>query len=577
MTAVPTSFTPEISPVADSLALSALVALLPLVTIFVTLGVLRWKAHWAGLTAVAAAILVAVLFFGMPVHLAALAATEGAVFGLFPIMWIVFTAIVLYQVTVRSGHFEDLRATFRLISDDPRIQAIIIAFCFGALLEALAGFGAPVAITGVMLMAVGFAPLRAATVVLLANTAPVAFGAIAIPILTAGNLTGIPYQEIGAYVGHQAPVIAVFVPLLLVFMVDGRRGVRQTWPAAVVIGLAFAVAQWVSATWISVEMTDIIASLVALAAAVAFLRVWQPSGGDEATESLQVERREQLAVVGTGGAGGAAAASGTVDQYQITPEELDEQARSLTPRRIAWAMFPYVLVVAVFSVAKLVPAVDTWLTGTNITIPWPGLAGEVLTHDGAVNGSATYTLSWLSSPGTMLLVCATVVALAYRIGFSGLFAEMRATAIQMRWAFVTVASVLALAYVMNLSGQTITIGAWIAGTGTAFAFFSPLLGWIGTAVTGSDTSANALFATLQQSAAERAGIDPTLLVAANTSGGVVGKMISPQNLTIAATAVGLVGQESAILRKVLPWSVGLIVVMCLLVGLQSTVLAGMLP
>ena len=572
--AVPTDFTPQIAPVADSVAISALVALLPLLTIFVTLGALKWKAHWAGLTAVAVSIIVASLFFEMPVHLAALAATEGAVFGLFPIMWIVFTAIVLYQVTVRSGHFEDLRATFRLISDDPRIQAIIIAFCFGALLEALAGFGAPVAITGVMLMAVGFAPLRAATVVLLANTAPVAFGAIAIPILTAGNLTGIPYQEIGAYVGHQAPVIAIFVPLLLVFMVDGRRGVRQTWPAAVVIGLAFAVTQWVSATWISVEMTDIIASLVALAVAVAFLRVWQPSGGDEATESLQVERREQLAAVG---AGGGAADAGTVGEYQVTPEELDEQARALTPRSIAWAMFPYVLVVAVFSVAKLIPAVDDALTATNIKIPWPGLAGEVLTHAGEPNGSATYSLTWLSSPGTMLLACAVVVALAYGIGVSGLVAEMRETAVKMRWAFVTVSSVLALAYVMNLSGQTITIGAWIAGTGSAFAFLSPLLGWLGTAVTGSDTSANALFATLQQSAAEQAGIDPTLLVAANTSGGVVGKMISPQNLTIAATAVGLVGQESAILRKVLPWSVGLIIVMCLLVGLQSTVLSGMLP
>ncbi|UTT66280.1 L-lactate permease [Janibacter sp. CX7] len=573
-TAVPMDFTPEIAPVLDSLTVSALVALVPLVTIFVTLGLLKWKAHWAGLTAVAVAILVAVVFFGMPAHLAALAATEGAVFGLFPIMWIVFTAIVLYEVTVRSGHFEDLRATFRLISDDPRIQAIIIAFCFGALLEALAGFGAPVAITGVMLMAVGFAPLRAATVVLLANTAPVAFGAIAIPILTAGNLTGIPYEEIGAYVGHQAPIIAIFVPLLLVFMVDGRRGVRQTWPAAVVIGLAFASTQWVSATWISVEMTDIIASLVSLAVAVAFLRTWQPTGGDEATESLQVEREQQFALAG---ADGPTTGGGSADAYQITPEELDSQARALTPRRIAWAMFPYVLVVAVFSIAKLVPAVDTWLTGTNVKIPWPGLAGEVLTHDGSVNASATYSFSWLSSPGTMLLACAVVVALAYGIGFSGLAAEMKETAVKMRWAFVTVASVLALAYVMNLSGQTITIGAWIAGTGTAFAFLSPLLGWLGTAVTGSDTSANALFATLQQSAAERAGIDPTLLVAANTSGGVVGKMISPQNLTIAATAVGLVGQESAILRKVLPWSIGLIVVMCLIVGLQSTVLSWMLP
>lgn len=594
MTALPAfagEFQPELAPVLDSLALSALVAALPLITVFVTLGWLRWKAHWAGLTALAVAIVVAVLGFGMPVGLAALSATQGATFGLFPIMWIVFTAIVLYQVTVRSGHFEDLRATFHLISDDPRIQAIIIAFCFGGLLEALAGFGAPVAITGVMLMAVGFSPLRAAAVVLLANTAPVAFGAIGTPIITAGNLTKIPYQEIGAYVGHQTPLIAVFVPLLLVLMADGRRGVRQTWPIAVVVGLTFAVFQWVSATWISVELTDIIASLAALAAAVLFLRVWQPTGRDEALETLTIERERDLASVAAGdgtaskagGEQGGTASMGAraLDKsgtdHSVSVAELDERARSLTPGRISMALFPYVLVIAVFSVAKLVPAVKDWLASTDIKIPWPGTSGEVLTQAGEPSTATTYTFSWLSSPGSLLLITALVVALIYGVGVSGLGAEMAATAHKMRYAFLTVASVLALAYVMNLSGQTITIGTWIAGAGAAFAFFSPLLGWIGTAVTGSDTSANALFATLQQTAATQAGIDPTLLVAANTSGGVVGKMISPQNLTIAATAVGLVGRESEILRKVLPWSVGLIVAVCVLVGLQSTILAWMLP
>lgn len=591
VTAVPAltgSYQPELAPVLDSLALSALLAALPLVTVFVTLGWLRWKAHWAGLTAVAVAILVAVLGFGMPVGLAGLAATQGAAFGIFPIMWIVFTAIVLYQVTVRSGHFEDLRATFHLISDDPRIQAIIIAFCFGGLLEALAGFGAPVAITGVMLMAVGFSPLRAATVVLLANTAPVAFGAIGIPIITAGNLTKIPYTEIGAYVGHQTPIIAFFVPLLLVLMADGRRGVRQTWPIAVVVGATFAVAQWISATWISVELTDIIASLAGLAAAVLFLRFWQPVGREEALETLAVERERDLASVASGertayaGEGGTASMGAkAVDKagtdHSISIAELDKRAKGLTPRRISMALFPYILVIAVFSVAKLVTPVKKWLESTDIKIPWPGTSGEVLTHAGTVSTATTYNLQWLSSPGTLLILSALVVALVYGIGVGGLAAEMGATAHKMRWAFLTVASVLALAYVMNLSGQTITIGTWIAGAGAAFAFLAPILGWIGTAVTGSDTSANALFATLQQTAATKAGIDPTLLVAANTSGGVVGKMISPQNLTIAATAVGLVGRESDILRKVLPWSVGLIVAVCLLVGLQSTILAWMLP
>lgn len=257
-----------------SVWLSALVALLPLVAIFVTLGALRWKAHWAGLSALVVAGVVAVAAFGMPVHLALLSATEGAVFGLFPIMWIVFTAIWLYQLTVAAGRFEDLRAAFGLISDDPRVQAIIIAFCFGGLLEALAGFGAPVAITGVMLMALGFSPVRAAVVVLLANTAPVAFGAVGTPIITAGTLTGIPYDEIGAVVGHQTPVLAFVVPTLLVLLVDGRRGVRQVWPVALVIGLAFALAQWLAATYLSVELTDIVASLAGLAAGVLLLRFW---------------------------------------------------------------------------------------------------------------------------------------------------------------------------------------------------------------------------------------------------------------------------------------------------------------
>lgn len=586
----PTAFQPDIAPVADSLFVSALVALLPLLTVFVTLGVLRWKAHWAGLSAVVVAIVVASLFFEMPVSLAVLSATQGAAFGLFPIMWIVFTAIVLYQVTVRSGHFEDLRATFHLISDDPRIQAIIIAFCFGGLLEALAGFGAPVAITGVMLMTIGFSPLRAAAIVLLANTAPVAFGAIATPIITAGALTKIPYTEIGAYVGHQTPVIALFVPLLLVLMADGRRGVRETWPVALVVGLTFAVAQWLSATYISVELTDIIASLAGLAAAVLFLRVWRPQGREAALESLAVERDRDFELVAASGAGGAGTSSvstpapgatdraaGHAAEHAAAAAALEERARSLTPRRIVVALFPYLLVIAVFSVAKLVPPVKAWLAGTDVKIAWPGLMGEVLTHSGKPNASATYTFQWLSSPGTMLLSCSLIAAFALGIGLSGWAKEVGATAVKMRFAFLTVASVLALAYVMNLSGQTITIGTWIAGAGAVFAFLSPILGWLGTAVTGSDTSANALFATLQQTAANKAGLDPTLLVAANTSGGVVGKMVSPQNLTIAATSVGLLGRESDIFRKVILWSVGLLAVMCLLVGLQSTVLAWMLP
>ena len=559
-------YQPNISPLGP-LWLSALVGILPLVTIFVTLGVLRWKAHIAGLTTLAVSIVLAIVAWRMPVDLALLSATQGAVFGIFPIVWIVFTAIVLYQVTVVSGRFEDLRDVFGLLSDDPRVQAMLIAFCFGGLLEALAGFGAPVAITGVMIMAVGFSALRAATVVLLANTAPVAFGAIAIPIITAGKLTEIPYTHIGAYVGHQTPVLAALVPLFLCLLADGRHGIKDCWPVALVTGLAFGVSQWISATYISVELTDIISSLVGLAAAAIMLRFWQPKGTAEAAARLHTDRESELAAM-TDAERASVPKDATVSSHRT----------ALTGSRIAMALFPYLLVIVVFSCAKLIPAISNFLASTDLKIPWPGLDGHLNTIAGKLSTSTVYTWQWLSSPGTMLLICAFIVALVYKVSMKDFVGEITGTAHKLRFSILTIASVLALAYVMNFSGMTITIGTFIAGTGKLFAFFSPILGWIGTAVTGSDTSANALFSTLQQAAGKTAGIDPTLLVAANTAGGVVGKMVSPQNLTIAATAVGLLGRESDILRKVLPWSLGLLLVLCVLIGLQSTpVLSWMLP
>jgi lactate permease len=567
-------FQQELAPLGN-LTISSLVGLLPLLTIFVLLGALRWKAHWAGLTALAVAIVVAVAAFGMPVGLAVLAGTQGAVFGLFPIMWIVFNAIWLYQVTVVSGRFEDLRAAFHLISDDPRAQAIIIAFCFGGLLEALAGFGAPVAITGVMLMALGFSAIRAAVVVLLANTAPVAFGAIGTPIITAGTLTGIPYTEIGAYVGRQTPILAFIVPLLLVLLVDGMRGVRQTWPVALAVGVTFAVVQFLSSNYLSVELTDIVAALAGLAAAVVFLKIWTPQGGEEAAARLHGEHEAELSASQDGR---TSPPSGGVQTRQEQHLALVERAEGLTRGRMIMAFFPYLLVIVVFSLAKLWAPVKHSLAASDVKVPWPGLDGNVFNSAGKQVTATVYNFQWLSNPGTLLLICGFIVALVYRVPIGRALRELVDTAVKLRWAFLTVACVLALAYVMNLSGQTITIGTWIAGTGAAFAFLSPILGWLGTAVTGSDTSANALFATLQQTAAQEAGIDPTLLVAANTSGGVVGKMISPQNLTIAATAVGIVGREADLFRKTVLWSIGLLAAMCVLVYLQSTpVLAWMLP
>jgi lactate permease len=548
-------FVPAIDPVANSLVISALVALLPLAVMFVTLGVLKWKVHWAGLTSLAVAIVISVVAYHMPVQLSLLSATQGAAFGLFPITYIVLAAIWMYQLTVVSGRFEDLRATFGLISDDPRVLAILIAFCFGGLLEALAGFGAPLAITGVMLMAIGYSALRAAVVVLIANTAPVAFGAVAIPIITAGQLTGIPYQEIGAVVGRQTSVLAAVVPLLLIFLADGKLGFKQVWPFAAVMGVSFGAAKWIASSYISVELTDVISSLFALAVGVVMLRFWKPKGGAEARARLKAEVDEHTA-------------AGT---HVVQPAPVVATGR-LSGGRIAMAVFPYLLVVAVFAVAKLALASVLTIKGvTDLEFGWPGLFGQVA-------AAKPFKFDWLADPGTLLILCGVIIAIVYRVSVAAAWGELVKTVVKLRWTALTIATVLALASVMNLSGQTITIGTWIAGVGAIFAFLSPSLGYLGTAVTGSDTSANALFATLQQRVALELHIDPALLVAANTSGGTVGKVISPQNLAIAATAVGLVGQEALLLRKVIGWSLLLLVVFCLLVGLQSTpVLSWMLP
>ena len=576
------SFIPSTDPVLNSVAVSALVAVVPLLTFFVLLAYVKVKAHVAGAIALLVALAVAVFAFRMPAGLAVLSATQGAVFGAFPVLWIVIMAIWLYQITVLSGRFEDLRRVFDVIGGgDVRVQAILVAFCFGGLLEALAGFGAPVAITATMLVALGIKPLKAAAAVLVANTAPVAFGAMAIPITTAASLTGLDAGHIGMVVGRQAPLLAVFVPLILVFILDGRRGVRDTWPAAVVTGVAFALAQVLCSTFFSYELTDIVAALAGLGAAVVFLKFWQPKGLESA--------RERMGLPALAAAGSDSTSTGSAGARGRSTAAVKD-GDSLTRSRTLLALFPYFLVILIFGIAKLwkwgadIPAL---LASTDLKVPWPWLHDRLLSEAGEPVSSTIYTFNWLSSPGTLLLITGLIVCAVYaKYDDGGRYAmtvgngvaDIFRTVWNMRWAGATILSVLSLAYVMNFSGQTVAIGTWLAGTGAFFAFLSPVLGWIGTAVTGSDTSANALFARLQQTAGIEAGIDPNLLVAANTTGGVVGKLISPQNLAIAVTAVKLDGQESVLLRKVVGWSVGLLLVLCTLVYLQSTPILGwMLP
>jgi lactate permease len=541
-----------LDPVGDSLGLSAIFAALPLLTLFVLLGGLKLAAHWAALCALAVALIVALVVYSMPAGQAFDSALEGAAFGLFPIMFIVWNAIWIYNMTEVTGHFAVLRRSFGRISDDQRIQAVIIAFCFGALLEALAGFGTPVAITAVMLIALGFQPIKAAAVALVANTAPVAFGAIAIPIITLGEITGLPKEDLGAMVGRQTPVLALIVPLILVGMVDGMRGVRQAWPAAVFGGLVFALAQFACSNYVSVELTDIVASLLATGAIVALLQVWQP------TEPLHGERFQR------GPAIAGAAVADTALEAEVRRKDDDHRD---SRGEIFGAYAPYLIIIAVFAIAQWGPIKD-WLDGLTKEFGWPGL--DITNADGEPVKATTYKFNWGNAAGTLLLVAGLLTMLVLRVSPGRALRVYGRSLNQLKWATLTVATVLALAYVMNFSAQTITLGLWIAGAGGILAFLSSIIGWLGVAVTGSDTSSNSLFGALQVSAAKEAGLDQTLLAAANSSGGVLGKMISPQNLAIGAAAVGMGGREGELFRRVLGWSLALLLVMCVLVYLQST-------
>jgi lactate permease len=548
-----------LDPVSHSLGLTSIFAILPLVVLFVLLGVVRMKAQWASLLTLGVAIIVAIAVYSMPLGQAGDAALEGAAFGLWPIMWIVVNALWIYNMTDATGHFAVLRRAFSAVSDDQRVQVIMIAFCFGALLEALAGFGTPVAICGVMLVGLGFKPIKAAAVALVADTAPVAFGAIAIPITTLAQVTGLPVHHLSQMVGRQTPFLALIIPFVLVFLVDGRRGLRESWPAALLAGAVFAVAQFAVSNYVSTQLTDIIAALASAGALVAFLRVWSPTSPGAAAP-----------VTGGRPAIAGAATSDAALERRVRAEE----KRPLRMADLLLAFAPYMIIIAVLGITSL-HSVQVQLEKATSIFTWPGL--HVLNAKGKVPTSETFKLTWLTAAGTWLFVSGLLTMAVLRVRPALALRIYLRTLNQIKWAIVTVCSVLALAYVMNLSGQTITLGTWAAGAGGFFAFLSPLIGWFGTAVTGSDTSTNSLFGALQVAAAKQSGLSPTLLAAANSSGGVLAKMVSPQNLAIGAAAVGLAGREGDIFRRVIGWSIGLVLLVAVLALLQSGPLSFMVP
>lgn len=593
-----------LDPIGDSLVLSAILAALPLLLLFVMLGVFRLKAYQAGIISLVLSILLALFGWGMPLDQTLSATALGAFYAIFPILWILINALWIYNLTVATPWFDVLGRTIRSISDDLRILSILIAFCFGALLESLAGFGAPVAIAAAMLMAAGMKPLKSAIVALLANTAPVAFGAMAAPIIALNGVTGIPLQELSSMTGRQTPFIALVVPLILVFLVDGKRGVRQTWPVALVAGIVFGLAQFVASNFFVVELTDVVAAVATVIAVLAMLRVWQPkeligmsgeamdddagvvrgaAAGERAGEGAAEEGTDTLTrtggdgstsqASGSGGSGRRSAASGGSEGS--AGEGGRDNARP--PARSVWlSVAPYLIIIVVFSLAQI-PAIKAWLTQVGgVTFHWPGL--DVVNSSGDPVGAQNLRFDHLKATGTLLLISGILTMVLYRIAPAKGIRIYGETLKTLRWTIVTVCSVLALSFVMNLSGQTTTLGVALASAGGFFALLSPLLGWIGVALTGSDTSSNSLFGQLQVAAAEETGLSPTLMAAANSSAGVLGKMLSLQNLAIAAAAVGLNGVEGTLLRKLIGWSLGLLVGMTLLIWLQSTpVLGWMVP
>jgi lactate permease len=552
--------------------LSSLVAGAP---IAVLLGLLLAgaSAPRAALAGLGVALAVAVFLFRMPVSAALAAAGGGACFGLMPIGWIILPAVFLFHLTVRSGQFEVLKQSVAAISPDRRMQALLIAFCFGTLLEGAAGFGAPVAICSALLIGIGFSPLYAAGLALLANTSPVAFGSLGIPILTLAKVSCLPGMDLGQWemalgqlAGRQLALFSLIIPAWLVVIMSGWKGLRGCWPAVLVCGGSYAGVQFVVSNYHGPVLVNVVGGLTSLVVMVVWLRFWQP--------------REVWRFPGETASGDGEAASGQPP---------------ITPRQVLYAWMPW-LVLAMMVFLWGWPAWKTMLNGgtaerpnalagiSKLSLPVPYLDGVVYRTSPVVEvppgadraaepEPAIYEFNWLSATGTSLFLAAVLGAVWLRIGLRAFVAQFAETLWRVRWALATIACMLALAFVTKYSGADATLGLALTHTGRLYPFFAPLLGWLGVALTGSDTSANALFGSLQRITAEQLGLNPTLIVASNSTGGVMGKMIDAQSIVVAATATGQSGGEGRILRFVFLHSLALAV----LVGLVTLAQAYLLP
>ena len=557
-----------------SLWLSALAAAIPIIFFFIALAALRIKGHVAAAITLLLALGVAILAYGMPVPQALAAAGYGFAYGLWPIAWIIVTAVFLYKIVDKTGQLDIIRASILSITDDQRLQLLLIGFAFGAFLEGAAGFGAPVAITSALLVGLGFNPLYAAGLCLIANTAPVAFGAMGIPIIVAGQVTGIDPMHISAMTGRQLPLLSLLVPFWLVFMMDGMRGIREVWPAALVTGGSFAVTQYFTSNFIGPELPDITSALVCLFSLTAFLKVWQPASAKAGARASQV--------VATGG--GTAALGGFPGGTGKRPDS--RQASPYSPAQTLRAWAPFFILTAVVTVwslpqFKALFAGKGALAGTVIKFKIPFLDQLVMKTAPIVSTPKAYEavlkLDLVSAVGTAILLTALISAVLLRMKPRAAIAAFGETLLELRRPILSIGLVLGFAFVANYSGMSSTLALILAGTGSAFPFFSPFLGWLGVFLTGSDTSSNALFCSLQNTTAHQINVSDTLLVTANTTGGVTAKMISPQSIAVACAATGLVGRESELFRFTVKHSLLFAVIVGVITMLQAYVLTGMIP
>jgi lactate permease len=540
-----------------SLGLSAVVAVIPIVFFFLALAVFRMRGHTAGVITVLISLVIAIAVYKMPVSMALAATGYGFAYGLWPIAWIIVTAVFLYKITVKTGQFDIIRSSVISITEDQRLQMLLVGFSFGAFLEGAAGFGAPVAITAALLVGLGFNPLYAAGLCLIANTAPVAFGAMGIPITVAGQVTGIDAFHIGQMAGRQLPLLSLIVPFWLIFIMDGVRGVRETWPAVLVAGGSFAVTQYFTANFIGPELPDITSALVSLVSLAAFLKVWQPK---------RIFRFENI---------------GTASVQTAAATE-----KSYTSGQIFKAWSPFIILTIMVTIWSLKPFKDLFgkdgaLESLVIKIHVPYLDKLVIKAQPIVIKptpyEAVFKFDFLSATGTSILIAALITMFVLKMKPSEGWMTFKETLSELKKPIFSIGMVLAFAFIANYSGLSSTLALVLAATGSLFPFFSPFLGWLGVFLTGSDTSSNALFCSLQNVTAQQIGVNETLLVAANTTGGVTGKMISPQSIAVACAAVGLVGKESDLFRFTVKHSLLFAGIVGIITYIQAYYLTWMLP